>query len=656
MAWWQENPIRMIQNNMRDIDAAMDVDDWIKTLKEFGCNVAMIGVGGITSFFPTGLEFQCESPYLPQGRDLIEEIMEKCHKEGIRVIGRFDFGRTHEKFYEEHKDWYYRSLDGRILRCEDTVTTCISGWYQQEYSLEIIREALERYPSMDGIFFNAFGFSGWDYYGNNYGVCHCDCCQKKFKEQYGMELPDTEDSSEPAHAAYKEFQRGSVAGALANICTFTKQHYPGLCVCTYSVDQVDMIRNESNTGIGRAYPFPLMSASLNVMSARHSWPDQLMANCVINATDLRWRYAGVSPNLTEIRLYEDMASGGCVDFCINGIFADYPDRASLRRAQKVFHYHEENERYYRSMVSKARVAIMRSASASPIHDNNKDMLGVFKALKEAHIIFDILLDEHTAKHPQTLSPYQLVIVPDVKTISAEAVAAVHKANIPLFVLAADAPLPEGIAGELALQITQTEADNAGAYMYTQEKDIFRSFADKDWVCLCGAIGFADAPTYRAILPYMSKGTFGPAERAYGSAITDKGCMYYSEAQQTLVIPWQLGYFYYQHGFQDHKQLLIDAIDHFVPKARALKTDAHPSVEMFLDDCGEGTLLQLVNLSGFNGTTIEEPIPMAKVVIEVPFAAAQITSLNGNAVHMEIKGESTLVTVEHLELYAAVVLK
>ena len=78
-------------------------------------------------------------------------------------MGRFDFGRAHEKFLEKHPEWFYHSADGSLLRVVDTVTTCVSGYYQQEYSKIVVKEALERYPDIDGIFFNAFGFAGWDY-------------------------------------------------------------------------------------------------------------------------------------------------------------------------------------------------------------------------------------------------------------------------------------------------------------------------------------------------------------------------------------------------------------------------------------------------------------------------------------------------------------
>lgn len=211
LSWFQIHDT--IQNNMRDIDAAMDGDRYVADLKSFDCNVAMVGVGGITSFYPTKLEYQVVSPWLPEGKDLIRELIDKCHAEGIRVIGRFDFGRTHEKFYEDHKDWYYHAKDGRLLRCANCLSTCISGWYQTDYSLTILRDALERFPDIDGIFFNAFGFSGWDYYGNNLGVCHCENCQRKFREQYGLELPWEEVPSDPAYEAYQDFKRRSIAEA-----------------------------------------------------------------------------------------------------------------------------------------------------------------------------------------------------------------------------------------------------------------------------------------------------------------------------------------------------------------------------------------------------------------------------------------------------------
>ena len=181
MPWWLHNNLRLIQNNLRDIDAAMDVDALIDELQEYSCNVAMVGAGGISSFFPSRLSFQRPSAWL-RGRDTLGEIVEKCHAKDIRVIARFDFSKIHESLFPEHPEWCYVSADGRHVHYNDTVHTCINGIYQQEKSLEIIREVLENYP-VDGIFFNMFGFTTRDYSGNDYGICHCEPCKKRFLDR-----------------------------------------------------------------------------------------------------------------------------------------------------------------------------------------------------------------------------------------------------------------------------------------------------------------------------------------------------------------------------------------------------------------------------------------------------------------------------------------
>ena len=50
MGWWTEKRFRMIQNNLRDIDACMDIDKYVETLRSFHANVCMVGCGGITAF------------------------------------------------------------------------------------------------------------------------------------------------------------------------------------------------------------------------------------------------------------------------------------------------------------------------------------------------------------------------------------------------------------------------------------------------------------------------------------------------------------------------------------------------------------------------------------------------------------------------------
>ena len=61
-SWWLEHKFRMIQNNLRDIDGAMDVDAEIRMLKKMHANVVQLGCGGITAFSETMLGCQKRSP------------------------------------------------------------------------------------------------------------------------------------------------------------------------------------------------------------------------------------------------------------------------------------------------------------------------------------------------------------------------------------------------------------------------------------------------------------------------------------------------------------------------------------------------------------------------------------------------------------------
>ncbi|MBR3741630.1 MAG: hypothetical protein IKN04_14455 [Clostridia bacterium] len=658
MGWWQENNIRMIQNNTRDIDAAMDVDKWVQELKDFDCNVAMVGVGGVTSFFPTRLKYQVVSPYLPEGRDLIGEMIEKCHAAGIRFIGRFDFGRVHEKFQEEHPEWLYRSAKGQLLRCADTLTTCISSWYQREYSLEIVREAMETYPGMDGIFFNAFGFAGWDYYGNQFGPCHCEGCKKLYREfSGGLDIPNSDSPEEKGAATYQAFQRHSIAEALARIHALVKSINPETCLCTYSPDNVDMIRSETNTGIGRPNPIPLMNASNNQLAARYTWPDRPLASCVINAVDLRWRYTGVSPELNKIRLWETLASGGMLDFCINGVFEGYPDQNSLTEAKEVFHYAARNERYYGHLDSKARVLVVREEGSRPIHDGSAACFGLMKILKEEHIPIDMMADGQLEKEPALAERFDLVIWPDVRTASGKAIAGVKGLGKKVMALTANRPLKEETAAALGVQIASVESDNAGAYVFTREKEIFRHFARKDWVMLTEDIGFAGDTDFTPLLPYIARGEFGPAERAYGTRLTEQGSVLVSPDEKTIVVPWAVTALFHKYGYADHKYIIADLIDRFAPETRILKTDAHPCVELFWDANRDGLLLQAVNMSGFNGMTVEKALPIYDIRVEVPVAANRLTDLHQDGITIEQMTEkTTVVRIARLDRYAAALIQ
>ena len=112
--WWTDYPWRMIQTNLRETDMAdIDAEAYAQQLADYGATVVTLNAAGIIASYQTKLDFQTQSPYLT-GSSLMEMI-EACHKRGIRVIARTDFSKIREPIFKKHPDWAYRDKNGNVV-------------------------------------------------------------------------------------------------------------------------------------------------------------------------------------------------------------------------------------------------------------------------------------------------------------------------------------------------------------------------------------------------------------------------------------------------------------------------------------------------------------------------------------------------------------
>ena len=383
----------------------------------------MINTGGVVAFYPTGLEYHYKSPYLKG--DLIGELLRECKANGLRFFARFDFSKAHESIYAVHPEWFYQSPKGEAINYNGMVHTCVNGYYQQEYSLKILGEVLSRYE-IDGVFFNMFGYKTTDYSSNYYGICHCENCRRRFDEMYGLDLPEKEDPNDPVFQKYEEFKAITLREMLERIRNLIKARSEDIAICTYTDYCVDVIRKESNTEIHRPYPLWQYSASENVKSVEDTWEDKTVSNCSINAAGLDYRFMGVSADHTAVRLYQSIASGSGLDFCIIGVFDCYPDRENLDTVKKVFAFHKQNEKYFGNFLTCSDALLVK-----PDHFEGKEQemeyLGIFKALKEEHVIFDCTLLKNLSEKLSEY-PYKAVIVPDISSFTTEQLECLKRAR------------------------------------------------------------------------------------------------------------------------------------------------------------------------------------------------------------------------------------
>jgi Hypothetical glycosyl hydrolase 6 len=156
--WWMTEPVRWVQTNLRQTDAALDPDRLVAQLADMRANVLLMGMGGLVAFYPTKTPFHYPSPDLPAGVDLFGEVLQKSHAHGIRVVGRFDLSKTSKAVYDAHPEWFFRKTDGSPAIYNGFYSTCINGGYYRDQAMKILREGLEKYD-VDGLFSTCSGIS-----------------------------------------------------------------------------------------------------------------------------------------------------------------------------------------------------------------------------------------------------------------------------------------------------------------------------------------------------------------------------------------------------------------------------------------------------------------------------------------------------------------
>ncbi len=653
MSWWNAKKYRMIQNNLRDIDAGMDIDKYIAYLKEFEADVCMVGCGGISSFYPTSLKYQQVTPYMKD--DFFGELIHKCHKNNIKVIARFDFSKTHEKFLKEYPQWYTKSIEGNPILYNDTAATCVNGEYQQECSLAILEEVITKYP-VDGVFFNMFGYQTWDYSNNYVGICQCDNCRSRFLTYSGLELPTREDIKDASFRKYQEFKRDTVNELLEKIYQKVKSLSPEIAVCTYNHKGVDLVRNESNSAVDRPYPINAMTSENNVSIVRGTFDNPVSSNCAINAVDIFYRFMGVSKYLNALRLYGNMASGGNLDWCIIGDFETYPDKENFEYTKRVFHFHKKHEQYFNQMQSVAKILLVHPGAYASLEKQRKEYQGIFKILKESHLLFDVIDGKEEAEIIKKADLYRTIILPAVDNLSPETVEALEQSKAVivgtgLALMQSDRAVEKLFHLNLAKKLENVRS----SYLLTEPKSVFTHFINRQWVYLdmdyYYMVPESDNLNY---MPLVSSSTYGPPERCFGHQVTEQSSISVRK-EKAIYFPWMIGSLYYQHGYEDFKFILLDMLLKEGNCHNAIKVDAPPCVEVFLDRCGKNQyLLQLLNYSGFNGTTFYQPLKIDDIKVNfVDFKSKKIYLLMEDKM-VEILGDSE-ITLSVNDLYQAVLI-
>lgn len=641
--WWEGYPWRMIQTNLREPDMAdMDAKRYVRDVKEFGATVVMLNAAGIVASYDTKVPCHTPSQYLTG--DSLRTLLDECHREGIRVIARTDFSKVRYPLYEAHPDWAYRTAEGEIVNCNGDVQVCPSSGYLQEGVYDILRELLTTLP-FDGIFFNMSGAFVTGYGGERYGPCMCQTCRSAYQAATGQGAP-TGGMRDPNFMKYLGFQAKQIQANKLKQYRFMKEIRPEL-----AVNGFDYTRTECNTDIGRGAW--IYGASSNVRQ-NGGW-ERVVDNASVDFMSFRYRDSSVPPALMALRQWQSLANGGVLSLYIMGRLDNHRDVSGFAPTKRVFQFHRAHEEVFRGLRSAAEVVLVQKGG---LGHGDPETQGWLQALTESHIPFDeVKLPNLTA---EKLRGKRVVVLGGVGKLSEP-----KKALLNGFAQEGGTVIVSGNAPGLDCLGIKTLGERKKNLMSSafevrkEDEGVFLRCVEAPIIAIGPELQMAEfeegTEQYLRLIP---EHPYGPPERCYFTEVTDHPgvTVHRHGAGRGVYIPWRIGAFYFDQGWQNTLNLMQDVLFALCGLPE-LAPGLSPMVELTLAK-KEGVLLaQLVNGTGCFANRWFPPVPVRDIRLELPgLAGKTVRALNGGKVLCETNNDSLTVRLDELNEYEAIIIE
>jgi hypothetical protein len=336
-----------------------------------------------------------------------------------------------------------------------------------------------------------------------------------------------------------------------------------------------------------------------------------------------------------------MAQGAGPAFVALGTL-DQEDRSGILAARPVFQWHARHQDLYVGQQSAARVLLLTGSTNS--------YRGFYRILSEQHIPFAVSSDP--ARLEGGTREFDLVIAPSGAQPALEKYV---RSGGRLLVAGPSAPEFAGF------KVVRRWPNTRSSYLRVHDHHLLPSLKNTQLVFLDGEyLEVESSPG--APLTLIPPSMFGPPEKVHIDRVeTNKpGLLLKDIGEGRLAyLPWDVGGLYYRHSSPGHAGLVADLVDHLLPRARLLKTNAHPLVEITVmrQSARNRTLVHFVNVSGHSSTGYFAPVEMRDIDVQVAagFSRARSVGLN-RELPVSRQGGHGRFTLPALQQYDVVVLE
>ncbi len=427
---WYRRVYRWGQTNITEIDPSRyDIEWWREHWRRTRVQGVVINAGGIVFYYPTRHRLGHQALYLNE-RDLYGELAAAAHEMGLAVFARMDSNRVHESFFIEHPDWIARDAEGIPYRAGELYVTCINSPYYHEFLPSVLREIIER-THPEGITDNSY--SGLD----RQHICYCSHCRRKFRQATGMELPKSQNWSDPAFRQWIKWSYGcrleiwdlnnrtardaggehclwvGMTGGNVISQSLRFRDYKGIC----ERSELLMLDNQSR---GREVGFQSNAEAGKLVHGLLGW-DKLTPESLAMYGHSAVSFRVASKPEPEARMWALEAFAGTIQPWWHHIGAYHEDRRQYRTAEPLFRWHEENQEYLTYRRPVANVGVVWSQENVDFYGQDVPSLrvalpwvGIIEALIRYRIPYVPVHADHIERHRNDLD---LIILPNVGALS-----------------------------------------------------------------------------------------------------------------------------------------------------------------------------------------------------------------------------------------------
>lgn len=668
--WWQK-PFGVVQTNLREIDAGMDVAavaDWVQ---HFGATAWLCSVGGIQAQYPTALDFQSCNPHLHERKsgDLVGDAIMEAKKRGLKFLARMDFSKIAPHVAAEHPEWCYMSPHGNLQEhTAGLVSVCPAGGYYQERIFDILDEIATRYP-IDGLFFNWATMNEVDYFKHYHGVCHCVNCLSRwleFEPAKNLKLPRcTEDKN---YDIWLVFSRQIIDDITARMRDFIAARLPDAALIRGKT--ADIIYQESNNEIGRPFWHHLTSEWVSSWVAWHpKVPVLANSTCFI---DMRYRMAGEEPAQFAQYLIQCISRGGMPSTYMMGTPGKIP-YPCLDVAREVTQFHRKwSNVVYDGICPSALTGLVRPdrgyLGAEEYRSATAEFRGLYEALQEHHIPFDIIAMEHLPEIASngSLDRYRNLVLPDLGLLR-QALPDVFDSWVRrtggiLITTGSTGHAEVGVVQLKSLPVSRRRATVSEARLlwssYAAPEQTVRGihYYNGPTVPLYGASYYYDwKPESVTKGKILARAPFAPPEKAYGNLEIDQPA--YGVARyglgKAVCIPFTVGRGYYETGLSCLRDFFMQVFTQNAHKEE-ISFDLPEKVEVTVHQTGDSVIIHLINLTGATRVNFQNHVPIAGGAMRVSSSVAgrTVRALKANIVLNNVNG---VIKLPMIDLYEVIVL-